>query len=95
MPREKVDLQNDGLQRQRALSRWDNEGGAGVGGPQVDPALRSDRSPEAAAITANDMPASLDGLGSLQSVSPEIRHDRCANGRGAQEKTAGPRDRNT
>lgn len=36
MAHKEVDLRNDVLQRQRALSRWDNEGGAGVSGPQVD-----------------------------------------------------------
>ncbi len=42
MPHEKIDAQNDALQRQRALSRWDNEGGAGVSGPQMDPTLFED-----------------------------------------------------
>ena len=31
------DLLNDSPQRQRALSRWDNEGGAGPTGPQKGP----------------------------------------------------------
>ena len=39
------DLQNDSLQRQRALSRWDNEGGAGPLGPHLVSALSNDRSP--------------------------------------------------
>ena len=29
--------------RQRALSSWDNEGGAELGGPQVNPASVEDR----------------------------------------------------
>jgi hypothetical protein len=40
MPRKKDDPANDWTQRQRALSRWDNEGGAGPngrsGGPSPD-----------------------------------------------------------
>ena len=28
--------ENAALQRQRALAKWDNEGGAGSGGPQLD-----------------------------------------------------------
>jgi hypothetical protein len=33
MPRETSDTSSDWNQRQRALSRWDNEGGAGPDGP--------------------------------------------------------------
>lgn len=35
----------DLLQRQRALSRWDNEGGAEAGGPQVSPMPGEDPAP--------------------------------------------------
>lgn len=79
MTRKKADIQNDLLQRQRALSRWDNEGGAGVDGPQVDPALRGNHIAEAPAITETRMPACPDGSGSLQAVSSGTRHDRRAN----------------
>jgi hypothetical protein len=33
MPRENSDTSSDSNQRQRALARWDNEGGAGPDGP--------------------------------------------------------------
>jgi hypothetical protein len=39
MPREKSDTSSDWNQRQRALSRWDNEGGEGPDGPASDSAL--------------------------------------------------------
>ena len=34
MPDKNLDVPNQSQQRQMALSRWDNEGGAGLGGPQ-------------------------------------------------------------
>ncbi len=34
MPDKRTDLPDPSQQRQRALSRWDNEGGAGPSGPQ-------------------------------------------------------------
>ena len=43
MPREKSDTSSDRNQRQRALSRWDNEGGAGPDGPGSDSSLESER----------------------------------------------------
>ena len=43
MPREKSDTSSDRNQRQRALSRWDNEGGAGPDGPASDSSLESER----------------------------------------------------
>ena len=33
MPRQKSIISNDAIQRQQALSRWDNEGGAGASPP--------------------------------------------------------------
>jgi hypothetical protein len=33
MPRENSDTSSDSNQRQRALARWDNDGGAGPDGP--------------------------------------------------------------
>lgn len=39
MPRENSDTSSDWNQRQRALSRWDDEGGAGPDGPASDSAL--------------------------------------------------------
>ena len=45
MPRTDSDTSSDWNQRQRALSRWDNEGGAGPGGPASDPALGTERIP--------------------------------------------------
>jgi hypothetical protein len=36
MPRENSDTSSDSNQRQRALARWDNEGGAGPDGPAMD-----------------------------------------------------------
>lgn len=39
------DPPNAALLRQRALSRWDNEGGAGSSGPQMEPAAAEDRVP--------------------------------------------------
>jgi hypothetical protein len=38
-PREKSDTSSDRNQRQRALFRWDNEGGAGPDGPASDSSL--------------------------------------------------------
>ena len=38
MPQENSDSSNDWNQRQRALSRWDDEGGAGPDGPAMDSA---------------------------------------------------------
>ena len=43
MPRENSDTSSDRDQRQRALSRWDNEGGAGPEGPATGSALDSGR----------------------------------------------------
>jgi hypothetical protein len=43
MPRENSDTSNDRNQRQRALSRWDNEGGAGPDGPASDSASETER----------------------------------------------------
>ena len=43
MPRENSDTSSDWNQRQRALSRWDNEGGAGPDGPTSDSALKTER----------------------------------------------------
>ena len=43
MPRENSDTSSDWNQRQRALSRWDNEGGAGPDGPTSDSALETER----------------------------------------------------
>jgi hypothetical protein len=43
MPRENSDTSSDWDQRQRALSRWDNEGGAGPDGPASDLALETER----------------------------------------------------
>ena len=43
MSRETSDTRSDLNQRQRALSRWDNEGGAGPDGPASDPALDTER----------------------------------------------------
>ena len=39
MSRQNFDSSNDSIQRQRALSRWDNEGGASPDGPAMGPAL--------------------------------------------------------
>lgn len=36
MTRERQELEEDALQRQRSLARWDNEGGAGACGAQVE-----------------------------------------------------------
>ncbi len=62
MPHERIDPLNDALQRQRALSRWDNEGGAGVSGPQMDPTLFDDLVPspssDAKACTVSCTPGS-------------------------------------
>lgn len=44
------------LQRQRALARWDNEGGAGTSGPQVNAASVDDAS-SAPAITDSELVA--------------------------------------
>jgi hypothetical protein len=43
MPRENSDTSSDWNQRQRALSRWDNEGGAGPDGRASDLALETER----------------------------------------------------
>ena len=43
MPRENSDSSNDWNQRQRALSRWDNEGGAGPDGPATGSAPDHER----------------------------------------------------
>jgi hypothetical protein len=43
MPRKNADSSNDWNQRQRALSRWDNEGGAGPNGPATNSALDHER----------------------------------------------------
>src|SRR5665213_3161517 len=43
MARENSGSSNDWNQRQRALSRWENEGGAGPDGPASDPALDTER----------------------------------------------------
>jgi len=45
MPRENDDSANDWTQRQRALSRWDNEGGAGPNGPATGPAPDKEKIP--------------------------------------------------
>jgi hypothetical protein len=54
MSRERSDPQDDLLQRQRALARWDNEGGAGTSGPQVDAASVDDAT-SAPAITDSEL----------------------------------------
>jgi len=43
MPRENSDASSDWNQRQRALSRWDDEGGAGPEGPATDSAPDTER----------------------------------------------------
>ena len=43
MARENSGSSNDWNQRQRALSRWENEGGAGPDGPASDSALETER----------------------------------------------------
>jgi hypothetical protein len=43
MPRENSDTSSDRNQRQRALSRWDSEGGAGPEGPASDLAGETER----------------------------------------------------
>jgi hypothetical protein len=43
MPRENSDTSSDWNQRQRALSRWDNEGGASPDGAASDLALETER----------------------------------------------------
>jgi len=43
MPRENSSTSSEWDQRQRALSRWDNEGGAGPEGPATDSALDTER----------------------------------------------------
>lgn len=57
MSRQGSDPPNDPLQRQRALSRWDNEGGAGPCGPEMAPSSAEERIP----IPEND-PAELGAL---------------------------------
>ena len=42
MSNQNSDSPNNPTQRQQALSRWDNEGGAGPCGPQVDPTSSED-----------------------------------------------------
>jgi hypothetical protein len=42
MPQKNSDNSSDRDQRQRALSRWDNEGGAGPEGPATDSALNTE-----------------------------------------------------
>ncbi len=44
MPRQKSDFPNEAIQRQQALSRWDNEGGAGPG-PAVIPTADKEQIP--------------------------------------------------
>ena len=44
MSRENFDTSSESNQRQRALARWDNEGGAGPDGP-VTPSLDNERTP--------------------------------------------------
>jgi len=56
MSHERSDPQDDLLQRQRALARWDNEGGAGTSGPQVDAAWVDDAT-SAPAITDSELVA--------------------------------------
>jgi len=43
MERVNPEASNDRNQRQRALSRWDNEGGAGPAAPATDSALNTER----------------------------------------------------
>ena len=43
MSRQGSDPPNDLLQRQRALSRWESEGGAAPCGPQIDPTSLDER----------------------------------------------------
>src|SRR5665213_355617 len=43
MPQENSDTSSNWNQRQRALSRWDNEGGAGPDGPASDSSLETER----------------------------------------------------
>ena len=45
MPRENSDTPSDWIQRQRALSRWDNEGGAGPDDPATVSAPDNERIP--------------------------------------------------
>jgi hypothetical protein len=45
MPRENSDTPSDWIQRQRALSRWDNEGGAGPDGAATVSAPDNERIP--------------------------------------------------
>ncbi|PZR91230.1 MAG: hypothetical protein DLM68_03760 [Hyphomicrobiales bacterium] len=47
MSRQGSDAPDDSPQRQRALTRWDNEGGAGPCGPQMAPTSVEDRIPVA------------------------------------------------
>jgi hypothetical protein len=44
MPRQNSNISNEAIQRQQALSRWDNEGGAGAG-PTVAPAADKEQIP--------------------------------------------------
>jgi hypothetical protein len=55
MSRERSAPQDDLLQRQLALARWSNEGGAGVGGPQIDSSLLDERIPIAPAMTDTEL----------------------------------------
>ncbi len=52
MPRKPSATCNDALLRQRALSRWDNEGGAGPCGPATAPTSVKDRAPAPKAADA-------------------------------------------
>jgi len=56
MTRESPEPENAALQRQRALARWDNEGGAGAGGPQVH-AASVDEAIAAPAMTDSELKA--------------------------------------
>jgi hypothetical protein len=52
MSQENSDTFSDWNQRQRALSRWDNEGGAGPDGPATGSALDNERIPVPALTNA-------------------------------------------
>ncbi len=45
MPRQRSDTRDASKQRERALSRWDNEGGAGPRGPAKGPTPVQDQTP--------------------------------------------------
>lgn len=57
MSRQGSDPSDASLQRQRSLSRWDNEGGAGPNGPETAPTLTEDQIP-----TPENDPAELGAL---------------------------------